>query len=218
MIGTSSDIKTRKDLRVFQLNDLSFEVFVPVQLEIQEAYYEQKAVDETTPFPYWAKVWPSAIGLSLFLQSNTQYIQNKQVLELAAGLGLPSLVAAKYAASVTCSDYVEAPFHYVNASINHHQLQNINCQIINWFALPCNITADVILLSDINYEPAAFAVLFSMITNFIANKKTIILTTPQRLLAKPFIEKLLPFCKVQTQIAVIENEQSVWIQVLVLQP
>jgi predicted nicotinamide N-methyase len=140
------------------------------------------------------------------------------VLELAAGLGLPSLVATKHATSVTCSDYLEAPFEFVKASINHHQLQNINCQIINWFALPNNITADVILLSDINYEPTAFAVLFGMITNFIANKKTIILTTPQRLLAKPFIEKLLPFCKVQTQIAVMESEQPVWIQVLVLQP
>lgn len=200
----------------FKLNGFSFQLVVPIQSEIQQAYYVQKAVDENAPFPYWAKVWPSSIGLSLFLQNNTHYIQDKYVLELAAGLGLPSLVAAKYAAHVTCSDYLEAPFEFVNASINHHQLQNMDCQIINWFALPKNMNAGVILLSDINYEPVAFAALFSMITNFIANKSTIILTTPQRLLAKPFVEKLLPYCKLQTQMAVMENEQPVWIQVLVL--
>lgn len=210
-----TDMNLTKHLQTFQLHNCSFTLFVPVQSEIQQAYLQQKAIGVNVDFPYWAKVWPSAIGLSLFLQSNSHFIQDKQVLELAAGLGLPSLVAAKYASKVTCSDYIEAPFAFVNASIEQHQLQNIDCQIINWFALPDNILADVILLSDINYEPAAFTLLFSMITNFIVDKKTIILTTPQRLLAKPFVEQLLPFCKIQTEIDVKENEQTVVIQVMV---
>ncbi|MBC7652268.1 MAG: methyltransferase, partial [Deinococcales bacterium] len=75
---------------------------------------------------------------------------------------------------------------------------------------------DVLLLSDINYMPAAFALLFNMITHFLAKQTTIILSTPQRLLAKPFIEKLLPFCKLQQTIEVMENSKSVSIAIMVL--
>ena len=141
----------------------------------------------------------------------------KLYLVVVAGLGLPSLVAAKWASNVCCSDYIEAPLAYVKASALHHQIHNINYRIINWTNLPNDIETNVLLLSDINYEPAAFALLFNMITHFLAKQTTIILSTPQRLLAKPFIEQLLPFCKLQQSIDVFENGKSVCIAILVLQ-
>lgn len=204
-------------LQTIQLNNSSFQLFVPIQSEIQLAYNAEKLLDESTPFPYWAKVWPSAIGLSNFIYNHQQYIKNKTVLEVAAGLGLPSLVAAKWANSVCCSDYIEAPFAFVKASALQHQIYNIDCCLINWADVPNDLETDVLLLSDINYEPAAFELLFNMITHFLARQTTIILSTPQRLLAKPFIEKLLPFCKLQQTIDVHENDKSVSITILVLQ-
>lgn len=206
-----------KHLQTFHLNNSRFDVFVPIQSEIQQAYLQQKVLNESVDFPYWAKVWPSAIGLSIFLQHNPHLVKNKRVLELAAGLGLPSLVAANYAQSVCSSDYVQAPLDFVKASADHHQFTNIDYQIINWFAVPPTIKTDVLLLSDINYEPAAFAILLEMIQAFLTKQTTIILSTPQRLLAKPFIEQLLPFCTLQTEIEVLENGTLVWVQVLVLQ-
>ena len=206
-----------KHLQTFHLNNSRFDVFVPIQSEIQQAYLQQKVLNENVDFPYWAKVWPSAISLSMFLQQHPQLLQDKRVLELAAGLGLPSLVAANYAQSVCCSDYVQVPLDFVKASADHHQFTNIDYQIINWFAVPTTITTDVLLLSDINYEPAAFAILLEMIQAFLTKKTTIILSTPQRLLAKPFIEQLLPFCTLKTDIEIQENGTPVWVQVLILQ-
>src|SRR5688572_33367426 len=53
----------------------------------------------STLFPYTtlfrSQVWPSAIALSEFIVSNQQLVHNKNILELGAGLGLPSLVASK---------------------------------------------------------------------------------------------------------------------------
>lgn len=204
-------------LETFTLKDFSFSLFMPNQQAVQQQYLQQKIVDANTPFPYWAKVWPSAIGLGYFINHHHQYVENKTVLELAAGLGLPSLIAAKWAATICCSDYLQAPLNLVKTSADFYKIQNINYQIINWFALPDNIDADVVLLSDINYEPAVFEVLFTLITNFLAKQTTIILSTPQRLLAKPFIERLLPFCTFKQSIEVMENNIAVWVQVLVLQ-
>ena len=59
----------------------------------------------TIAFPYWSKVWPSAEALALFILQHPEYIAGKMVVELGAGLGLPSLVAAQMAASVLCTDY-----------------------------------------------------------------------------------------------------------------
>jgi predicted nicotinamide N-methyase len=204
-------------LKKFQLQDFSFALLVPQQTAVQQAYQQQQLLDANTPFPYWAKVWPSAIGLSFFLHQHASYITNKSVLEVAAGLGLPSLVAAKWASTVCCSDYLKAPLAFAKASALHHQLHNINYRLINWANLPHDIETDVLLLSDINYEPAAFVLLFNMITHFLSKQTTIILSTPQRLLAKPFIEQLLPFCKLQQLIDVKENGKSVSIVILVLQ-
>lgn len=203
-------------LKNFQLNDFSFELFVPDQQVIQQNYLQQKLVDENTPFPYWAKVWAAGIGLGYFINRQPEYIKNKTVIELAAGLGLPSLVAAKWAKTVCCSDYLQAPIDLVKASANHYQIQNINYKIIDWFNMPKDIKADVLLLSDINYEPACFAILLNIVQQFLAKGTTIILSTPQRLLAKPFIEKLLPFCHLQQNVEVIENGNVIWVQILIL--
>ncbi len=204
-------------LETFTLKDLSFSLFVPNQQAVQQQYLQQKIEDANTPFPYWTKVWPSAIGLGYFIGHHHQYIENKKVLELAAGLGLPSLVAAKWAAIICCSDYLQAPLNLVKTSADFHQIQNINYQIIDWLAMPNNIDADVVLLSDINYEPTVFEVLFTMIINLLTKQTTIILSTPQRLLAKPFIERLLPFCTFKQSLEVMENNKVVWVQILVLQ-
>jgi len=57
------------------------------------------------------------------------------------------------------------------------------------------IEADIILMSDVNYNPQHFEALFTCFQKIISQNKTIILATPQRLMAKTFIEKLQPFIK-----------------------
>lgn len=63
--------------------------------------------NSATLFPFWAKVWPSATALSLFLQQNRDLIKNKRVLEIGAGIGLPTFSIAKHAADITITDYAE---------------------------------------------------------------------------------------------------------------
>ncbi|MBC7650514.1 MAG: hypothetical protein H7101_02050, partial [Deinococcales bacterium] len=56
-----------QNLQHFQLHDFSYSLFVPNQQAIQQAYQQRYLLDAATPFPYWAKVWPSAVGLSYFI-------------------------------------------------------------------------------------------------------------------------------------------------------
>lgn len=148
-------------------------------------------------FPYWARLWPAAIALSRYLDAHPELVQNKKVLELAGGLGLPSLVAAQWAAAVCCTDYAPEAIEWMQLSAKANGSINFTATAMDWNHLPEGLGADVLLLSDINYDPAVFEILFKVLTSFVDKGTLILLSTPQRLMAKPFIERLLPFCIAQ---------------------
>ncbi|MFT3827123.1 MAG: methyltransferase domain-containing protein [Chitinophagaceae bacterium] len=212
----SMNMTDNLELRHIKTGGLELSLFVPEPAYIQHTYYNLVESNKDIPFPYWAKLWPSSLAMAIFLQQQTGYIKDKKVLELAAGLGLPSLVAAKYADRVCCSDYIADAVKVMQQTMAHHKLSNVECRVLNWHRLPADLTAEVLLLSDINYDPFEFDILFHVIKRFMETGTTIILSTPQRLMAKTFIERLLPWCVKQEEIAVPEGGQDTMISVLVL--
>lgn len=166
-------------------------MWVPDQASLQKSYYLQ---DNKNDFPYWAKLWPAAIVLSRFILDNPSFIENKKVLELAGGLGLPSIIAASIAHSVVCSDYDANAVAFITDNIALNNLENMQGRQINWTHLPSDINCDVLLLSDINYNPNDFSVLKKMIEQLLSKGITILLSTPQRLAGREFMEQVLPYC------------------------
>lgn len=170
--------------------------------------------DNTAP-PYWAQVWPAAKALCQVLANDPLLVKNKTVLEIAAGLGLPSLLAAQYANKVFATDYIEEAVAFIKKSGKLNQLQNLECRMLNWDKPGTKLKPDVLLLSDINYNPADFQQLYKLLIQFMADGASILLSTPQRLLAKPFMELLLPYKKTDYSIAVehhaAEINISVWL-------
>jgi len=199
-------------LEQYLVSNTSIELAVPNFVQLQ-SLYQLGGLD----FPYWAKIWPSAIALANFLQENPSYIQDKKLVELAAGIGLPSFVAAKYASHICCSDYAPAAIALLEKNIAANQLSNISSALINWQAIPESLEAEVLLLSDINYNPTDFETVFLMLQQFIKQGTTILLSTPQRLVAKDFIASLLPWCVLNIEQEIRYNQESVLINIFVLQ-
>jgi methyltransferase-like protein 23 len=198
-------------LQTIQIKQTAIKLFVPDVTAIRRAY-----TNGLISFPYWAQVWPSAIALSEFIIDNSHLVQNKKLLELGAGLGLPSLVSSAYAASVLCSDKDADAVEIISKSAAENDINNLQTVMIDWEA-PVEINADVLLLSDINYEPGVFQKLNELIFQFIKNGTTILLATPQRLMAKPFIGPLLKFCVNQEEMFVTHQGERTAITVLVLE-
>ena len=210
-------MELQTSLETFHFGDYLFNAFVPDSLALQQAFTKQLQTDPSTPAPYWAQVWPSAYALCEFIATQPHWLQNKTVLELAAGLGLPSFLAAQLATKVTCSDYVPEAVQLIQQSIQENKLENINAIVIDWNHLPHDLSVDVLLLSDINYEPQAFETLFNVIISFLEKRTTIILSTPQRLMAKPFIDRLLPYSKMYEEKTITALTPAVACSVYVLQ-
>lgn len=203
-------------LQHIQLEQGSIDLMVPDTGAIRELYRLQKENDVSTPFPYWSKLWPSAIAISNFINRNQELVLDKEVLELAAGLGLPSLVAARLASRVTCSDYLPEAVKVIQESIDHHSTGNMEASLLDWNDLPSSLQPDVLLLSDINYEPEQFRQLLIVLKRFIEKGTIILLSTPQRLMAKPFIEQLMPWCCLQEECLVQLPTEKVAISLFLL--
>jgi predicted nicotinamide N-methyase len=205
------------ELRSVAVGDVSVRLFVPVEESIKRMYGKQKEANSATAFPYWAKLWPSALALSAFIHQNPQYVTGKKVLELAAGLGLPSLLATPHAQSVCCSDYLPEALEVVDRTVAYNSVRNMFTRLLDWHHLPNDLSPEVLLLSDINYDPQEFNVLYRVLAGFLQKKVLILLSTPQRLMAKPFIERLLPWCIRQEEVAVPDQSSHTLTTVMVLE-
>jgi predicted nicotinamide N-methyase len=190
------------NLMTIEIGVIKMQLYVPDPESVKQNYALEKIRNPESPFPFWAKLWPSSIAMAEYLLSNQGLLKGKNVLEIAAGLGLPSLVAALYAEQVCCSDYLPEAVDLVRKSVLLNQLSNLDCQLYNWHHLPDDLTADIMLMSDVNYDPAEFDQLAAVCEKFLLSGTTIILTTPGRIMAKEFIHRLNHWVKEKSEINV----------------
>ncbi len=196
-------------IQTFHFAGTDVYAFVPSAEWLQE---QNKKIQLTAP-PYWAQVWPAAIALCEVIAEDTSLVKNQTVLELAAGLGLPSLLAAQFATQVTASDIAVNAVEIMKLSAQYNKLQNMKCCEMSWSEPGISPQPDVLLVSDINYEPQSFNELYKTITGFINKGTTVLLSTPQRLVAKTFMEQLQPWCKNTIEKEVQHNDETVFITV-----
>lgn len=177
-------------LQTYTIGPASYTLFQPIEAELKTLYQQRFQQNPATPFPYWGRVWPSAKALASYLQQNSGIIRKKQVLEIAAGLGLPSLVAAPLSSSILCTDYDTEAVAAMQQTINHHGFTHAKSKLFNWQNPQQYPQAEVLLLSDVNYEPGQFEALYKLINHYYNAETTIILCSPQRIMAKAFIENI----------------------------
>ena len=201
-----------------QLTQISAEkaIYVPIYEQVKDIYASLLKLNPTTHFPFWAKLWPSSIALLDILKAHPYLIQNKHVLEIGAGIGLPSLMLAPITKLIQISDFDKEAVALLQKNIEHLQLQNAQALQLDWNKMPENMNAEVLILSDVNYDPTQFDVLINLIDKFIHQGCTIILSTPQRIMASPFIQKLETYIIERHETLVDENGVNQEISILVL--
>jgi predicted nicotinamide N-methyase len=201
-----------------QITQISAEkaIYIPDNEQVKHIYASLLKLDPTTPFPFWAKLWPSSIALLDVLKAHPHLIENKHVLEIAAGIGLPSLMMADITKSIQISDYEKEAVALLQKNIEYLKLQNAQALQIDWNNVPENLHPEVILLSDVNYDPTQFDPLINLIVKFIHQGSTVILSTPQRIMASPFVQKLEAYIINRHDTLVDENGIHKEISILVL--
>ena len=156
---------------------------------VEDIDYLLDLVETDDDVPFWAVLWPAALGMAEYFWENTSFGE-KRILELGAGLGLVGIVAAAKGAEVVQTDFIPEALQLAeeNAKINH--ITKIERVLADWRKFPLDERFDLIIGSDILYEPTLHRFLKEIFQNNLKPGGTVVLADPGRDDAKSFISML----------------------------
>jgi len=139
--------------------------------------------------PCWAEVWPAARGLAAyFLQG--PLLDGKTVLELGAGVGLPGVICGLRGAAVTFSDFQPRALSLCEANARLHRLDRYRPLLADWRSYSCSERFDLVLASDIAYEPRLLPFLKAVLLRAVKPGGSIYFSHPGRPVTFSFIQDL----------------------------
>jgi predicted nicotinamide N-methyase len=160
-----------------------------------EALLDEEAFEHEEFLPYWAELWPS--GLALARHVAGLQLAGLRVVELGAGLGLPSLAAALAGASVLATDWAPDAVALLrrNAAANGIELE---VERVSWAepdALLACALFDVALGADVLYERRNVEPLLALLPRLAAQA---LVADPRRPAAAEFLERARAAWRIET--------------------
>lgn len=117
-----------------------------------DALIDEEAFDDDEFLPYWAELWAS--GVSLARAVDELDLKGSRVLELGAGLGLPSLAAAIRGADVLATDWAEDAVELLRVNARRNSVE-LRAERVRWDE-PASLLAgapwDFVIGADLLYE------------------------------------------------------------------
>ncbi len=137
--------------------------------------------------PCWADIWPAAHGLSYYLWEKSGLGADETVMELGAGMGLPGIVCALKGADVTLSDFNPTALEMAAENARRNNLKVALLQD-DWRSFQCRERFDLLLASDILYDPKLNPFLGRIFTRNLKPRGTIYIAHPDRKATREFVE------------------------------
>ncbi len=190
LMAEAVPMENRFTLKTIWVDGERFELehFADLDREFSAHFEEMSDPTKDLPEPpLFGYLWPAAVGLAAYLQDGKISVQGQRVLEIGCGLALPSLLCSRLGA------FVETMDHHPDVAA----LISRNCQRNRLPALPFHLTSfqntktilgpfDVIIGSDILYDPQSYPRLEQFIVQQAAQRCRIIIADPGRYAASKF--------------------------------
>jgi predicted nicotinamide N-methyase len=147
---------------------------------------DEDSFDEDEFLPYWAELWASGIALAEVV--STLEVRDRRVVELGAGLGLPSLAAALQGAHVLATDWADDAVALLRANAKRNSIK-LRVKCVRWdepAPLVREAPWDVVLGADLLYEERNAMQLLELLPQLGGE---IVIADPGRPFAKAFFEQ-----------------------------
>jgi len=152
---------------------------------------EELITDPTDPdkVPCWAEIWPASIGLARYIHAQRD-LTHITAIELGAGLGLPGVLAGQKGAHITFSDFNAQALYYCDQNARSNGLQKYDTLLADWRDFPPDLKYDLVLGSDIVYEPRLLPYLEKVLADFLNGNCEVLLSHSSRIVSFEFAEEL----------------------------
>jgi predicted nicotinamide N-methyase len=149
----------------------TLKIFLPAKLE---EIFQGDPFLEVEKFPFWARVWESSLVLADYVATIEP---PKRILELGAGLGVPSLVAAKLGHKVLATDYEKLPLELIKLSAKENNV-SLETKILDWENPDLSEKFDLIIGSEVVFRKSLFQPLIKLFKNYLKDGGEVILSHP----------------------------------------
>src|SRR3954452_4462724 len=156
---------------------------------------DESAFDDDEFLPYWAEMWSS--GVALAGADGSLQLAGMRVVELGAGLGLPSLAAALRGADVLATDWAEDAVALLRLNADRNRVP-LHAERVRWdepAVLLRGAPWDLVLGADLLYEARNAEQLLALLPQLGVD---VLLADPGRPFAKGFLERASASWDVQT--------------------
>lgn len=153
---------------------------------------ETHADPQAERMPYWAEVWPAAVGLARLLMRGPP-LDGRRVLDLGCGIGLAGIAAGKRgAAAVVFADREPAALQFARFNAEHNGIpaDRVQTQLLDWFQATAAGTFDLLLLADVAYEARNHEPLLRHVRQCLAAGGKALLGDPYREQVDPFVTRV----------------------------
>jgi predicted nicotinamide N-methyase len=156
---------------------------------------DEEAFDDDEFLPYWAELWPSGVALARAVAALD--LRGSRVLELGAGLGLPSLSAALGGADVLATDWADDAVELLRLNAGRNRVE-LRAERVRWDEPGLLVEGSpwkVVLGADLLYERRNADQLLELLPRLGAD---VLLADPGRPFAQGFLERASAAWQVET--------------------
>ena len=152
---------------------------------------DPECYDEDERLPYWAEIWPSAIGLGRHL-FEYPVPAGSEILELGCGIGVAGIAAAAAGLEVTASDYEEdaLAFARFNARMNRLE-ERVSFRFLDWRNPDLDRKYTIVIGSDILYERPNHEPIQQLLSDTLEPGGMFLTSDPDRRAAAHFVEFMI---------------------------
>ena len=156
------------------INSKKFSILLPRYLD--------RFIDPTDviqDFPLWAKIWKASWVLSDYLADLRPNV-NKRLLEIGAGVGLVSIVAATFGHQITMTEYNSDALNFARANACLNNCPNLPIKKLDWNHPRLKDQFDFIVGAEVTYKQAYFSPLIRLFKSKLKPGGEIILASEIR--------------------------------------
>ncbi len=154
--------------------------------EIDPASY-----DDEERLPYWAEIWPSAIGLGRHL-FEYPVPAGSEILELGCGIGVAGIAAAAAGLRVTACDYEEDALAFARCNARLNQVEErVSFRFLDWRIPRLDRKYAVVIGSDILYERPNHEPIQHLLNGTLEPGGMFLTSDPDRRATAHFVESMI---------------------------
>jgi predicted nicotinamide N-methyase len=176
-----------------------FQVLLPKDLtrfiNTRDVFYE---------FPLWAKVWPASWVLADYL-AEMPVASAKKIIEIGAGTGLVSIVAASFGHNITLTESNPDALQFVRANALVNGCPQLPIRELDWNRPQRQESVDYIVASEVTYKKEDLQPLLSLFNRWLSPDGEVLLAGEMRRVSKDFYQQLETGFKIRVQKKILRS-------------